>query len=168
MKKIVKTAYKRFKNLEKSYEYYEIKKLLANENFCAVENPKPEAIKNILFVIPGMVVHAGGHTSILRLGTKLCNYGYDISYLSYGSQSISEMRNSASLNLEGYKGTFYDYSYIDMLSADIVIATNWKSVYIAKKFRVIRYILYRIMSRIFIIMEIFIFWQSIHTIWDFI
>jgi len=133
MKKILKTIYRRLKNIERTYEYYEIKKLLAKENFSAVRNEKPDTIKNIVFIIPGMVAHAGGHTSILRLGSKLCDYGYNISYVSYGSQSISEMKKSASLNLEDYKGFFYDSSYIKKISGDVIVATNWRSVYIAKK-----------------------------------
>ncbi len=133
MKKLIKAIYRKLKNIEKSYEYYEIKKLLAYEDFSVVKNKKPDEIKNILFVIPGMVAHAGGHTSILRLGTKLSGYGYHISYVSYGSQSISEMKKCASLNLEDYKGKFYDNSYMYKISADIVVATNWRSVYIAKK-----------------------------------
>ena len=128
MKKLIKAIYRKLKNIEKSYEYYEIKKLLAYEDFSVVKNKKPDEIKNILFVIPGMVAHAGGHTSILRLGTKLSGYGYHISYVSYGSQSISEMKKCASLNLEDYKGKFYDNSYMYKISADIVVATNWRSV----------------------------------------
>ena len=51
MKKILKTIYRRLKNIERTYEYYEIKKLLAKENFSAVRNEKPDTIKNIVFII---------------------------------------------------------------------------------------------------------------------
>ena len=47
---------------------------------------------SIAFIIPGMPRYSGGHTSILRLGTHLSEFGHEIYYVSYITQKISEIK----------------------------------------------------------------------------
>ncbi|MDP4145745.1 MAG: glycosyltransferase [Bacillota bacterium] len=103
--------------------------LLKHIFFEPVENKKPKDITNITFVIPGMRAHNGGLTSILRLGTYLAEFGYVIKYICYNEQTIEEMEKNASINLENYKGSFLDKSYLLKIDSDIVVATYWESVY---------------------------------------
>ena len=60
------------------------------------ENNVPEKVEKITFIIPGMPLYSGGHTSILRLGTELSKNGYDVRYFSiYDNESLEEMKNNA-------------------------------------------------------------------------
>ncbi|CEQ10469.1 glycosyltransferase [[Clostridium] sordellii] len=130
-------SYLKNKYNERRYkaEYMYFNELSKYLDFSKVENDLPEKIDSICFVIPGMLEHSGGHTSILRLGTNLYELGYDIRYLSYSNQSIEELKKIASANLANYKGSMHDKSEIKIIENDIVIATLWDSVYYAKKMK---------------------------------
>lgn len=101
--------------------------------FSKVENQKPEAIKSIIFVLPGMMAYSGGHTSVLRLGTSLVDRGYNVSYISFIEQPLELMKKNAEINLKGYKGEIIETSNMYKCQNDVVFATSWDSVYYAKK-----------------------------------
>ncbi|MEW5803095.1 MAG: glycosyltransferase [bacterium] len=83
----------------------------------------------IAFVIPGMSRYSGGHTSILRLGTYLCNFGHEVYYLTYSQDSKKSMEMNAEANLPGYRGTFLERRTWPAYRFDIGIATKWISCY---------------------------------------
>ena len=136
MKKKIK-CYLKNKYNEHRYkaEYMYFEELSKYLDFSKVENDLPQKIDSICFVIPGMLEYSGGHTSILRLGTKLYELGYDVRYLSYSNQSIEELKTIASINLATYKGSMHDKSEIETIENDIVVATLWDSVYYVKKMK---------------------------------
>ncbi len=128
IKTLKKINYIRKQNTYKKY----INGILDVVNFKPINNIRPQQIKTITFVIPGMPAYSGGHTSILRLGTELSNNGYDVKYTSFTKDSIVEMKNNASINLNSYKGEFIDEE-LEKINTDIVIATSWDSIYFARK-----------------------------------
>lgn len=90
---------------------------------------KPPEKMSIAFVIPGLPAFSGGHTSILRLGTYLSEFGYDIYYVSYRYASQESMERNARSNLSYYKGIVLDRSHLRD-EFDIGIASSWESAYV--------------------------------------
>lgn len=80
----------------------------------------------ILIVISEMVKNSGGHTSILRIGTQLAKYGYDVTYLSLGNQSVKKMDKIAKENLNDYQGKFVRSECNQIF--DVVMATSSNTV----------------------------------------
>ena len=76
---------------------------------------------------------SGGHTSILRLGSQLAKNNYNVTYISFIEQSIDSMKNSAYSNLNTYEGNFLLYEEAKNNRYDVIVATNWESVYYAKR-----------------------------------
>lgn len=83
----------------------------------------------IAFLIPGLPAYSGGHTSILRLGTYLSEFGYNVYYVSYRKGSLASMRKNAKINLPYYCGEILDHSHLSD-DFDIGIATAWDSAYL--------------------------------------
>ncbi|AND83743.1 Glycosyltransferase [Clostridium tyrobutyricum DIVETGP] len=129
LKNHIKKLYKNYK-LKTQYKYY--LNFYKYIEFNKIDQIIPNKIEKIYFIIPGMFKSSGGHTSILRLGTYLSGFGYEIYYISYIDQDLNEMRNNAYSNLNNYKGTILDKSHLNNLKADIIIATLWESVYYIK------------------------------------
>ena len=117
---------------QRNYKKF-IDNILKVVDFTPIENNVPEKVEKITFIIPGMPLYSGGHTSILRLGTELSKNGYDVRYFSiYDNESLEEMKSNAEATLSGYKGTFIN-GLIEDIETDVVIATQWDTVYHAKK-----------------------------------
>lgn len=110
-----------------------VNNILKMESFEPVCNKIPQKIKKITFVVPTLKKYAGGHTSILRLGTCLAENGYDVCYVSFHNQDTDKMKKVAHDNLPTVKGTFYKYSEVSAFEFDVCIATSWESVYWAKR-----------------------------------
>lgn len=122
--------------MQKTYYYLcknELKPILDVEDFNIVEN-KLKKLENICIILPSMAKASGGITSILRLGTNLCNHGYHVTYTYVVGGSSEEAKEIAGFNLKDYKGDFLPLNEIDKSAYDVVIATWWKTVYEAKKF----------------------------------
>ena len=68
-----------------------VRKALADEDFSIEKNPKPKKTEKIAIVVGSIMQFSGGHTSMLRLGTGLCELGKDITYVR---------------NFSGYKAYF--------------------------------------------------------------
>lgn len=132
--KIISKAKKAYRLRRITQDYNRMAAMLRNESFNSVNNRSPRSIKSVLFVVPGISAHAGGHTSILRLGTSLVDYGLEVAYITYNNQSKEDLENNARVNLSECKGTFLTKD--DKLSHeyDVVIATLWESVYYAKQY----------------------------------
>ncbi len=96
------------------------------EKIC---NTPPSDVKRIGFIVNGIARYAGGSTTILRIGTHLNKKGYEVSYLNYSPQSLSEAETNSSFNLPGYQGTFKDWSSCGHDEFDVLIATAWDSFY---------------------------------------
>lgn len=84
---------------------------------------------SLAFIIPGMPKHSGGHTSILRLGTYLSEFGHEVFYVSYLPKKVSEMKSNAEVNLREYKGEILGPEGLKELDYDVGIATYWLSAY---------------------------------------
>lgn len=52
-----------------------VRKALADEDFSIEKNPKPKKTEKIAIVVGSIMQFSGGHTSMLRLGTGLCELG---------------------------------------------------------------------------------------------
>lgn len=110
-----------------------VNNILKMESFEPVCNVAPKRIYTIAFVVPTLKKYAGGHTSILRLGTCLVEKGYNVCYVSFHNQDKIKMEKVAHDNLPGVKGKFYQYSEFINNKCDVCIATSWESVYWAKQ-----------------------------------
>lgn len=130
MKKIVYNYLKKRKERSRKQQ---IEGLLCDENFIKTKNPKLKKIDNLVFVTSYIAAYAGGMTSILRLGTMLVEEGFHVSYITLGTQTLEEIQNNAKINLKNYKGTVKTSENIYKEEYDVVIATDWKSVYSVRK-----------------------------------
>lgn len=99
-----------------------------------VFNIRPKSVQKIAFIVPGIDKYSGGITSVLRLGTYLAQFGHEITYADYTNASINELCKNASDNLLGYQGKIASVDSLSANAFDVVIATNWQSVYCLNKF----------------------------------
>jgi hypothetical protein len=88
---------------------------------------KKESYK-IAFIIRGMEAFSGGHTSLLRLGTYLTEFGHDVYYVDVTGASVEALAKKAKINLPYYKGTFAERDGLND-EYDIGIATLWITAY---------------------------------------
>ena len=128
-------------------------------NYCKQQELKKKNHYKIAFIINGMNDFSGGSTSILRLGTYLHQLGHDIYYISYDESKKNQMKKSAEDNLPGYKGIILEKSALYDQKYDIAIARFGYLVthfYHVKIILIIRFILYKILSHIFIQLVMYI------------
>ena len=109
-------TYKVLQNVHFEEMKYERQRLLSKNVF------------SIAFLIPGLPRYSGGHTSILRLGTYLQDFGNEVSYVTIDRTSASSMAKNAALNLPNYRGQVLDRTHINK-NFDIGIATSWLTAY---------------------------------------
>ena len=125
MKKIIVEYLKTYKEKKLTQQ---IENLIKNETFENVDNVLPDKVDKVAIVTSYVAAHAGGMTSILRIGTALCNENFDVTYISLSSQSQKEIEENAHINLENYKGIMVTKEAVNDCY-DVIIATDWKSVY---------------------------------------
>lgn len=114
------------------HEQKVINDVLTISDLKKINNAKVTDIKKVVFIVPNLQPYAGGHTSILRIGTKLSDY-FDVAYVGAFNQDIMQMKKISKMNLADVKGNFCSFSeYKKNNDADIVIATSWQTVYYAK------------------------------------
>jgi len=89
------------------------------------------AAGSIGFLVPGMVVGSGGHTSILRLGTWLASFGHRITYVSYDGRTLEKLERRARVNLPGWQGRMMTWQAFlqERPRFDVGVATQWDSCY---------------------------------------
>lgn len=109
-----------------------IKQVLDVATFNPVNNIQPKSVSTIGIVVPTLHKYTGGHTSIIRLGSLLVDRGYIVSYISYENQPITEMQEVLKANYSSSKGKCVSFDQAQKDKYDIVLATNWISVYWAK------------------------------------
>ena len=133
MSKIVRMAQDFYQAALDKHETRIVNNILKMESFEPITNNVPAKIKNIAIVVPTLKKYAGGHTSILRLGTCLAENNYNVTYVSFHNQDIRQMRHVALDNLPGVKGNFKKYWDAINERYDVCIATSWESVYWSKQ-----------------------------------
>lgn len=134
IKKIVSSKTKEiFQNAMDIHEANVINDILSIDDFKPIKNDSPKEKKKIGFVVPELEKHSGGITSLLRLGTYLQIFGYDISFISFVNQPIDKMKEIAHYNLKSVKGNCISFVDATKEKWDIIIATSWISVYYSKK-----------------------------------
>jgi len=119
------------KNALKEYEIIKSVDLLDESKIHfnqKTHRPKKKKL-SIAFIVPGMVKYSGGHTSILRLGTYLSEFGHEVFYVSYLPQKVSEMKLNAEHNLKEYKGEILGPEGLTEFEYDVGVATYWISAY---------------------------------------
>ena len=109
-----------------------LNRVLDIATFDVIQNT-PFVGNHIIAVMPSIHPHAGGTTSALRVFDYLAQNGYHVDVLCYDNDSIDEMLNNARINVPGFSGNFVSSVCANKKKYDICIATNWISVYFAKK-----------------------------------
>lgn len=127
---LLKSIYRNYKREKENKFFNNITPFLDLE---VIDNIYSSSYKTIAFIVPTLLKFSGGHTSILRLGTYLSDFGYEVMYISYENQNADDMKKVADLNLKNNKGNFYGRDALNNLKSDIIISTSWESVYYAKK-----------------------------------
>lgn len=97
-------------------------------DFDIIDN-KYNGGNRIGIMIPHLVKSSGGVTSILRLGTQLSNLGYQVTYITMFNDSQEEMKEAAKYNLNSYQGKCVAMNETNQDDFDIVMATEWRTVY---------------------------------------
>lgn len=125
------------KNLAKNYlnnkKNRRIKQILDIASFDLINNINPTKVETIGFVVPTLRKFVGGHTSIIRLCSLLVDKGFNVAYISYENQPIAEMESVINTNYSHAKGCCLSYDDAKEMSFDLIVATNWISVYWAKQ-----------------------------------
>jgi len=129
------------REINKNFKIYnilkniELDRKICNDNSILIKNKL-----NIAFIIPGLPKFSGGHTSILRLGTYLEEFGNKVYYITYDNSRQKDMIGNAKINLDYYKGEILEKYALDDNNYDIGIATCWVSAYyLYKKQKSFRY-----------------------------
>lgn len=99
-----------------------------------ITNISPKTVKQIGLLVPGIDRYSGGITSVLRLGTYLMEFGYDVDYIDITGQSISMLSSNARSNLASYKGDIISLETVNKRIYHVVIATNWHTAYYVNRF----------------------------------
>lgn len=85
--------------------------------------------KRVGILLPHLVKSSGGVTSILRLGSNLSKLGYKVTYVSMFNDSEKDMKEAAKFNLNNYEGSCLPLNKTSKDDFDIMIATEWRTVY---------------------------------------
>ncbi|MFQ6803472.1 MAG: hypothetical protein ACLRT5_00125 [Lachnospiraceae bacterium] len=133
MHKVLQIAQDLYQAALDKHETRIVNNILAMESFDPVTNNAPSIIKNIAVIVPTLKRYAGGHTSILRLGTYLEKNSYNVTYVSFHNQDTKQMSQIAHDNLSNVMGKFAKYVDARKEHYDVCIATSWESVYWTKQ-----------------------------------
>lgn len=133
MHRLIQLAQDFYQSALDKHEARIINNILKMESFDPVVNIAPDTIRNIAIVVPTLKRYAGGHTSILRLGTNLADKGYKVTYISFHNQNLDQMSSVAHCNLPCVKGSFAQYKDAKKNKYDVCVATSWESVYWSKQ-----------------------------------
>ena len=109
-----------------------LRRVLEIATFDTINN-KAISGNRIIAVMPTIHPHAGGTTSALRILNYLSQNGYVVDVLCYDNDNVNEMLSNAKINVQGFGGTFVSRDIAMKNNYDVCIATNWISVYYAKK-----------------------------------
>ena len=104
------------------------KPIIDNCDFDIVEN-NYNGGKKIGILLPHLVKSSGGVTSILRLGTNLSKLGYQLTYISMFNDNEKDMVEAAKINLSNYEGECLPLNKTNKNDFDIIVATEWRTVY---------------------------------------
>ena len=104
------------------------KPIIDNCDFDIVEN-NYNGGKKIGILLPHLVKSSGGVTSILRLGTNLSKLGYQLTYISMFNDNEKDMVEAAKFNLSNYEGECLPLNKTNKNDFDIIVATEWRTVY---------------------------------------
>lgn len=110
-----------------------LRRVLEIATFDIIHN-NPNPGKQIIAVMPSIHPHAGGTTSALRIFNYLAQNGYNVEVLCYDNDNVDEMLKNARINVPGFSGSFVTSDMAKKRKYNVCIATNWISVYYAKKF----------------------------------
>ena len=104
-------------------------------NFDKVDNKLLNKNKKVVIVIPKMMKFMGGLTSVLRITKALDKSGFTVFLTAYNSNDLNTMTECAKFNLSDFKGEFITFEDALKQEFEFVIATNWQSVYFAKRLK---------------------------------
>jgi O-antigen biosynthesis protein len=112
-----------------------VQDVLYSINFSEqIINIRPSECSKIAFIVPGIDRYSGGITSVLRMGTYLVEFGYDITYLDFTKQKIKTLCENAKSNLPNYRGKITSFNKMHTDDFDVVIACNWHAAYYVNHF----------------------------------
>lgn len=106
-------------------------KYITQNGFGKIVNVSPSKIKRIGIVLPHMNVGSGGITSVLRIGTYLSEK-YEVVFTTYSKVPIEVFKKNAHQNLKEYQGSNISWDEFRSEKFDVIIATNWQSVYFTR------------------------------------
>lgn len=109
-----------------------LENILEIANFEKIEQPKIEKINTLAIVMPRMRFSSGGASSIYRIGSYLENKGIEVSYVIFNSNDVENLYNESKKAFKNFKGKFLTIKESSQKKFDIVMATNWLSVYYAR------------------------------------
>ncbi len=106
-------------------------KYITQNGFSKISNTPPSQIRRIGIVLPHINVGSGGITSVLRIGTYLSEK-YEVVFTTYSKVSPEIFEENAHKNLKEYQGSNTSWDEFKSEKFDVIIATNWQSVYFTR------------------------------------
>lgn len=116
---------KQFKQESRIFNY------IKNNGYQKIVNRSPKKIKSIGIVLPHINVGSGGITSALRIG-KYLSAEYNVFFTTYTGISPEVFKKNAQINLKDYQGQYLIWDNFQKQKFDVIIATNWQSVFLTK------------------------------------
>ena len=118
------------KNIENDEQEKNFQKIIS---FDKINNKYKKNSNSILFVVPSFSFGSGGLTSISRIAAKCQKEGYNVFFYDYSQHENTKNKEIAKKNFNEVEYNFLTKEEIKKINFDFVVASNWQSVYYAKK-----------------------------------
>lgn len=118
------------KNIEKDEQEKKLQQIIS---FDMINNEYKKNNNSILFVVPSFSFGSGGLTSISRIASKCQKEGYNVFFYDYSQHRNDKNKEIAKKNFNEIEYNFLNKEEVEKNNFDIVVASNWQSVYYAKK-----------------------------------
>lgn len=120
------------RKFESEYRERELSKVLEIAQFDKIVQPKLTKIQTMVIVMPAISFNSGGGSSILRIGASIAKHDVQVYYVAYNSDDIKTSESVAKKAISEFKGNYLTYNDAKHMNFDVVMATNWTSVYYAR------------------------------------
>lgn len=118
------------KNIEKDEQEKKLQQIIS---FDKINNEYKKNNNSILFVVPSFSFGSGGLTSISRIASKCQKEGYNVFFYDYSQHGNGKNKEIAKKNFNEIEYNFLNKEEVGKNNFDIVVASDWQSVYYAKK-----------------------------------
>lgn len=112
-----------------------INDILEIAEFGKIKQPSLNKLETMVIVLPKLKFSSGGGSSIIRIGNYLAKQGIKVYYVAYNNDDVTSLTKSATASIKDFSGVYLTYNEAVNMQFDVVMATNWQSVYYARRLK---------------------------------